>query len=91
MTSLYNACVEKDSTPSSRTISAIVTAVQNISTGIDEETYNRLINMSLALFEWKTKGDTICISGINGNGIKSGNITDLYVPDIYMGKNVYLN
>ena len=34
LTSLYNACVDKGSTPTSQTISAIVTAVQNISAGI---------------------------------------------------------
>ena len=35
LTNLYNACVDKGSTPSAQTISAIVTAVQNISVGGD--------------------------------------------------------
>ena len=34
LTNLYNVCVDKGSTPTSQTISAIVTAVQNISAGI---------------------------------------------------------
>ena len=39
LTNLYNACVDKGSTPTSQTISAIVTAVENISTGFNLEEY----------------------------------------------------
>jgi hypothetical protein len=39
LTNLYNTCVSKGSTPSAQTISAIVTAVQNIEVGVNLDDY----------------------------------------------------
>ena len=100
LTSLYNACVEKDSTPSSRTISAIVTAVQNISVGSEDlkkfDDYQLALSdimintdpMSVLIYE-NVSSDTKILTG--SNTLYKTSTPFVLIDSVHNGKKVVLN
>ena len=94
LTNLYNTCVSKGSTPSAQTISAIVTAVQNISTGVNLEEYG----LSEEDFDTTGKVFNIYTDSSSGSyyagGFKNAEAqkyTAIVFPETYNGKELLLS
>ena len=92
LTSLYNACVEKDSTPTSQTISAIVTAVENISSnplgdyGIEIED---IINEGDSQLQYSMSGSQYVLQGTN-TSLSQITASMLVIPDTKNGLKLIL-
>ena len=99
LTSLYNACVDKGSTPTSQTISAIVTAVQNISTGVDLSDLGLSKEIIIEMVGVDGGSGNLAYTTYNNQSVLTGTTTSFNwntsalitkIPDTYQGKPVIL-
>ena len=96
LTNLYNACVDKGSTPTSQTISAIVTAVRNIDTSGGLDDWGLTLEDIENGFESQTQG---FVAWTNSNSVSKQlasvtvsnvGLTYLAIPDTHGGLKVML-